>query len=143
MLKKTHKAIIKLHIIAGMANPSPPIGPALGQHGVNILEFCKQFNQQTSDIDKDLPIPVIIKIYSDKSFNFVLKSPLTTALLKKYTNIKHGSNKPGQKPMGIIKQEHIKEIAKLKQLDMTGKNIESIMKSIIGTAKSMGLVIET
>lgn len=141
-MKKSEKAIIKLQILPGMANPSPPIGPAIGQHGVNIMDFCKQFNNKTRDLDKTISIPVVIKIYSDKSFSLLLKSPVTTALLKKLSNIKKGSDKPGKITVGYIKKEHIEEIAKIKKLDMTGKTLQDIMESIIGTAKSIGLVVK-
>lgn len=141
-MAKKIQSYIKLQVAAGTANPSPPIGPALGQKGVNIMEFCKLFNSRTEKIEKGLPIPVIITVYSDRSFTFITKTPPASILLKKAAKIKSGSKKPKIEEIGKITKSQIKEIAKTKQNDMTGSNINSIIRSIEGTAKSMGLVIE-
>lgn len=141
-MAKKIQSYIKLQVSAGMANPSPPIGPALGQKGVNIMEFCKLFNAKTEKIEKGLPIPVIITVYSDRSFTFITKTPPASILLKKAAKIKSGSKKPKIEKIGKITKSQIEEIAKTKKNDMTGSNINSIIRSIEGTAKSMGLVIE-
>ncbi|MFT8229791.1 MAG: 50S ribosomal protein L11 [Enterobacterales bacterium] len=140
MVKKIH-SYIKLQILAGMANPSPPIGPALGQKGVNIISFCKAFNDYTKHLEKNLPIPVIISVYSDKSFTFVTKTPPASFLLKKYSGIKIGSSKPNKDKVGKITKKQILDIVKIKISDMTGINEESMYKSIVGTANSMGLIV--
>ncbi|CAL4318035.1 50S ribosomal protein L11 [Buchnera aphidicola] len=141
-MSKKIQAYIKLQIPAGMANPSPPIGPALGQKGVNIMEFCKLFNKQTNTLEKGIPIPVVITVYSDRSFTFITKTTPASSLLKKFANIKSGSSKAKTEIVGSIKKIQIEEIAKIKSIDMTGSNIEKNKKSIQGTAKSMGLKIE-
>ncbi|CAL4318001.1 50S ribosomal protein L11 [Buchnera aphidicola] len=141
-MAKKIQSYIKLQIQSGLANPSPPIGPALGQKGVNIMEFCKIFNQKTKDLEKGMPIPVIITVYTDKSFTFITKTPPASFLLKKYSNIKKGSSKPNTEKVGIIKNHHIEEIARIKLTDMTGSNIKKIKNCIKGTAKSMGITIE-
>ncbi|QJC29170.1 50S ribosomal protein L11 [Enterobacteriaceae endosymbiont of Plateumaris rustica] len=141
-MAKKIKTYVKLQVSAGNANPSPPIGPALGQHGVNIMEFCKLFNTQTNNLEKGIPIPVIITIYSDRSFSFITKTPPAAILIKKILGIKSGSSKPKLEKIGKITHDQIRQIAKLKSVDMTGINIESMMHSIEGTALSMGLIIE-
>ncbi|HMI77008.1 MAG TPA: 50S ribosomal protein L11 [Buchnera sp. (in: enterobacteria)] len=141
-MAKKIQSYIKLQIAAGNANPSPPIGPALGQKGVNIMEFCKLFNAKTKNIEKGLPIPVVITVYSDRSFTFITKTPPASILLKKYAGIKAGSSKPKTEKIGTITRQQIIEIASIKKTDMTGSNIEKIAKSIEGTAKSIGLIIE-
>lgn len=141
-MAKKIQSYIKLQVSAGTANPSPPIGPALGQKGVNIMEFCKLFNKKTENIEKGLPIPVIITVYSDRSFTFITKTPPASVLLKKLSGIKKGSSKTKSEQIGTINHSQIKEIAIIKNNDMTGSNIESMMRSIEGTAKSMGLIIE-
>ncbi|MCU4137165.1 50S ribosomal protein L11 [Buchnera aphidicola (Sitobion miscanthi)] len=141
-MAKKIQSYIKLQVSAGTANPSPPIGPALGQKGVNIMEFCKLFNKKTENIEKGLPIPVIITVYSDRSFTFITKTPPASVLLKKLSGIKKGSSKTKSEQIGTINRLQIQEIAKIKNNDMTGSNIESMMRSIEGTAKSMGLIIE-
>ncbi|WP_343182561.1 50S ribosomal protein L11 [Buchnera aphidicola] len=141
-MTKKIQSYIKLQISAGMANPSPPIGPALGQKGVNIMNFCKEFNQKTSSFEKGIPIPVIITVYTDRSFTFITKTPPASFLLKKYSKIEKGSSTTKKNIVGKISQLQITEIAKIKAEDMTGSNIEKIKKSIQGTAKSMGLEIE-
>lgn len=142
MATKKIKSYIKLQISAGAANPSPPIGPALGQQGVNIIEFCKAFNETTAQLEAGLPIPVIITVYSDRSFSFVTKTPPASILLKKAANIQSGSKKPNIINIGKISRTQIYEIAKIKAVDMTGADIESISRSIIGTARSIGLEVE-
>lgn len=141
-MSKKIKAIVKLQVAAGKANPSPPIGPALGQQGINIISFCKEFNDKTSNIEVGLPIPVVITIYSDRSFTFITKSPPASVLLKKAAGIKSGSAKPNTEKIGKVNNKQIIEIAKNKAKDMTGADINAIIRSIKGTAKSMGLVIE-
>lgn len=140
-MKKKVQSYIKLQISAGMANPSPPIGPALGQKGVNIMEFCKEFNTSTENVEKGLPVSVIISVYQDRSFSFVIKSPPASILLKKAAGIKSGSGKPNLISAGRISRTQIYDISKIKESDMTGANIESISRSIIGTARSMGLEV--
>ncbi|WP_343126568.1 50S ribosomal protein L11 [Buchnera aphidicola] len=140
MLKKIN-TYIKLQILSGMANPSPPVGPALGQKGINIMEFCKQFNLKTSKIEKGIPTPVIITVYSDKSFSFIIKTPPASVLLKKIANIKKGSQKPKKITVATITKKNIYEIAQQKITDMTGSNLEKIANSIEGTAKSMGIKV--
>lgn len=141
-MSKKIKAIVKLQVAAGKANPSPPIGPALGQQGINIISFCKEFNDKTSNIELGLPIPVVITIYADRSFTFVIKSPPASILLKKAAGVKSGSAKPNTEKVGKVSNKQIIEIAKNKANDMTGSDINAIIRSIKGTAKSMGLVIE-
>ncbi|QJC30055.1 50S ribosomal protein L11 [Enterobacteriaceae endosymbiont of Plateumaris sericea] len=141
-MAKKIKTYVKLQVSAGIANPSPPIGPALGQHGINIMDFCKKFNIQTSNLEKGMPIPVIITIYLDRSFSFITKTPPASFLIKKAIGIKSGSSKPKIEKIGKITHDQIRQIAKLKSVDMTGVNIEAMMLSIEGTALSMGLVIE-
>jgi len=141
MAKKV-QAYVKLQVAAGMANPSPPVGPALGQQGVNIMEFCKVFNARTESIEKGLPIPVVITVYSDRSFTFVTTTPPAAVLLKKVVGIKSGSGKPNKDKVGIVTSAQVREIAETKAADMTGASIDDMMRSIEGTARSMGLVVE-
>ncbi len=145
MAKKVHTQI-KLQIPAGKANPSPPVGPALGQHGVNIMEFCKQFNAKTAK-DGEMVIPVIITVYSDRSFTFQTKTPPASILLKKIAGLKvtkkpgAGSKEPNKTKVGSVTRAQIAEIAKMKMEDLTAKNLEGAMSIIEGTAKSMGLEV--
>lgn len=141
-MAKKIQSYVKLQVAAGMANPSPPVGPALGQQGVNIMEFCKAFNAKTEDIEKGLPIPVVITIYSDRSFNFFTKTTPAAVLLKKAAGIKLGSSTPNKNKIGKVTKSQIREISEIKAADMTGANIEAISRSIIGTARSMGIVVE-
>ncbi|EJL6419922.1 50S ribosomal protein L11 [Vibrio cholerae] len=141
MAKKV-EAYVKLQVAAGMANPSPPVGPALGQRGVNIMEFCKAFNARTESLEKGLPIPVVITVYSDRSFTFETKTPPASVLLKKAAGIKFGSARPNTAKVGTITDAQIQEIAATKAADMTGADIEAMKRSIAGTARSMGLVVE-
>ncbi|WP_119561159.1 50S ribosomal protein L11 [Vibrio cholerae] len=141
MAKKV-EAYVKLQVAAGMANPSPPVGPALGQRGVNIMEFCKAFNARTESLEKGIPIPVVITVYSDRSFTFETKTPPASVLLKKAAGIKSGSARPNTAKVGTITDAQIQEIAATKAADMTGADIEAMKRSIAGTARSMGLVVE-
>ncbi|TKB46523.1 50S ribosomal protein L11 [Ferrimonas sediminicola] len=141
MAKKV-QAYIKLQVAAGAANPSPPVGPALGQHGVNIMEFCKAFNARTDKIEKGLPIPVVITVYADRSFTFITKTPPASVLLKKAAGIKSGSGRPNTEKVGTVTDAQLQEIAETKAADMTGADIEAMKRSIAGTARSMGLVVE-
>ncbi|QJC30508.1 50S ribosomal protein L11 [Enterobacteriaceae endosymbiont of Neohaemonia nigricornis] len=140
-MAKKIKTYVKLQVPAGTANPSPPIGPALGQHGVNIMEFCKLFNAKTNNLEKGMPIPVIITIFIDKTFTFIIKTPPAAVLIKQIIGIKKGSDKTKINTIGQINSTQIRAIAKTKFIDMTGINIEAMMRSIEGTAKSMGLTI--
>lgn len=142
MIKKTIHSYIKLQIPAGSANPSPPIGPALGQKGLNIMEFCKKFNISTEKLEKGLLVSAVITVYNDRSFSFIVKTPPASVLLKKAVGIKSGSGKPNLVSVGKISRSKIYDISRIKQLDMTGSDIESISRSIIGTAYSMGLEVE-
>ncbi|MCH8539041.1 MAG: 50S ribosomal protein L11 [Alkalimonas sp.] len=141
MAKKV-TALIKLQVKAGMANPSPPVGPALGQHGVNIMEFCKGFNAKTDSIEKGMPIPVVITVYSDRSFTFETKTPPASFLLLKAAGLKSGSGQPNTKKVGKVTQAQIDEIVKLKEPDLTAADHEAAARTIAGTARSMGLVVE-
>ncbi|MFI3256016.1 MAG: 50S ribosomal protein L11 [Psittacicella sp.] len=141
MAKKV-QAYIKLQVAAGAANPSPPVGPALGQHGVNIMEFCKAFNAKTDKLEKGLPIPVVITVYADRSFTFITKTPPASVLLKKAAGIKSGSGVPNKTKVGKVTRAQLLEIAEQKREDMTGIDAEANANSIAGTARSMGLVVE-
>ena len=133
---------IKLQVKAGEANPSPPVGPALGQRGVNIMEFCKAFNAKTADVEKGLPLPVVITVYSDRSFTFITKTPPASILLKKIVGIKSGSSNPNTKKVGTVTLAQLEEIAKTKMEDLNAANLEAAVKTIAGSARSMGLNIE-
>ncbi len=133
---------IKLQVPAGKANPSPPIGPALGQRGLNIMEFCKAFNAATQGMEVGLPTPVVITAYSDKSFTFVLKTPPASVLLKKAVGIKSGSAKPNSNKVGKVTRAQLEEIAKTKTPDLTAADMEAAVRTIAGTARSMGLEVE-
>jgi large subunit ribosomal protein L11 len=141
MAKKV-EAYIKLQVAAGKANPSPPVGPALGQHGVNIMEFCKQFNAQTQDMEPGLPTPVVITVYSDRSFTFVTKTPPAAVLLKKAAGISSGSGTPNTKKVGTVSREQLEEIAKTKWPDLNAADIDAAVRTIAGSARSMGLEVE-
>ena len=132
---------IKLQIPAGQANPSPPVGPALGQHGVNIMEFCKAFNSKTQD-KQGLIVPVVITVYSDRSFTFITKSPPAAVLLKKAAGIEKGSGEPNREKVGKVNKEQVKEIAQTKMEDLNANDIEAAMLIIEGTARSMGITVE-
>jgi large subunit ribosomal protein L11 len=141
MAKKIN-AYVKLQVAAGKANPSPPVGPALGQHGVNIMEFCKAFNAQTQGMEVGLPIPVVISVYSDKSFTFIMKTPPAAVLLKKAAGIKSGSGKPNSVKVGSVTREQLEEIAKMKDPDLNSGSLDAAVRIIAGTARSMGLTTE-
>jgi large subunit ribosomal protein L11 len=130
---------IKLQVPAGAANPSPPIGPALGQRGVNIMEFCKAFNAATDSLEKSMPIPTIITVYSDRSFTFVTKTPPASFLIKKAANLKSGSKEPGKVSAGTIKRSQLAEIAQTKMADLNANDIDAATRIIEGSARSMGL----
>jgi large subunit ribosomal protein L11 len=132
---------IKLQVAAGAANPSPPIGPALGQRGVNIMEFCKTFNASTQDLEKGMPIPTIITVYADKSFTFVTKTPPASFLIKKAAGLKSGSKEPGKTSAGKIKRSQLAEIAQTKMPDLNANDIEAATKIIEGSARAMGLEV--
>ena len=140
MAKKV-SAIIKLQVAAGSANPSPPVGPALGQHGVNIMEFCKAFNAATQDLEKNAPIPTTITVYADRSFTFTFKSPPASYMIKKAVKLKSGSKEPGKVSAGSIKQSQVKEIAEAKMKDLNANDIDAAMKIIEGSCRSMGLEV--
>jgi len=133
---------IKLQVKAGAANPSPPIGPALGQRGVNIMGFCKEFNAQTASLEKGIPIPVVITVYSDKSFTFVTKTPPVTFYLKKAANLNKGSTTPGRGTVGSVSMEQIREIAAIKIKDSNSNDVEAVARQIAGSARSMGLAVK-
>ena len=141
-MAKKIDAYIKLQVKAQSANPSPPVGPALGQHGVNIMEFCKAFNAQTQDIEKDLPVPVVITVYSDKSFTFVTKTTPAAILLKKAAGVKSGSGRPNTEKVGTVTRAQLEEIAKTKDADLTAADMDAAVRTIAGTARSMGLNVE-
>jgi large subunit ribosomal protein L11 len=141
-MAKKITAYIKLQVKAGEANPSPPVGPALGQRGVNIMEFCKAFNAKTQDVEKGLPLPVVITVYSDRSFTFITKTPPASILLKKATGVKSGSSNPNTKKVGTVTLAQLEEIAKTKMEDLNAANLEAAVKTIAGSARSMGLNVE-
>jgi len=141
-MAKKIQAYIKLQVKAGEANPSPPVGPALGQHGVNIMEFCKTFNARTQELEKGLPTPVVITVYSDRSFTFVTKTPPASILLKKAAGISSGSATPNTSKVGKVSREQLEEIAKTKMPDLTAASLDAAVRSIAGSARSMGLQVE-
>lgn len=141
-MAKKIDAYIKLQVPAGAANPSPPVGPALGQRGLNIMEFCKAFNAQTQKMEQGMPIPVVITAYSDKSFTFVTKTPPASVLLKKAAGIKSGSSTPHTNKVGKISRAQLEEIAKTKMADLNANDLDAAVKIIAGSARSMGLETE-
>jgi large subunit ribosomal protein L11 len=141
-MAKKITAYIKLQVKAGEAKPSPPVGPALGQHGVNIMEFCKTFNARTQDVEAGLPLPVVITVYSDKSFTFITKTPPASVLLKKAAGIKSGSKTPNKVKVGTITRAQLEDIAKTKMEDLNAANMEAALRIIAGSARSMGLSVE-
>lgn len=141
MAKKV-EAYIKLQIPAGKANPSPPVGPALGQRGVNIMEFCKAFNAATQNMEQGLPTPVVITVYADRSFTFVTKTPPASVLLKKAAGIQSGSGTPNTKKVATLPRAKLEEIAKTKEPDLTAADLDAAVRSIAGTARSMGIEVE-
>jgi large subunit ribosomal protein L11 len=141
MAKKV-ESYIKLQVPAGAANPSPPVGPALGQHGVNIMEFCKAFNAATQSMEQGMPIPVVITVYNDRSFTFVTKTPPASILLKKALGLKKGSGEPNTKKIGKVTREQLEEIAKMKEPDLTAADLDAAVRTIAGSARSMGIETE-
>ncbi len=141
MAKKV-TAYIKLQVAAGAANPSPPVGPALGQHGVNIMEFCKAFNASTGSLEKGAPVPVVITVYGDRSFTFETKTPPAAYLLKKAAGIKSGSGRPNTEKVGTVTRAQLEEIVTAKAADLTGASLEANVNSIAGSARAMGLNVE-
>jgi len=141
-MAKKISAYIKLQVPAGKANPSPPVGPALGQRGVNIMEFCKAFNAATQSIEPGLPIPVVITVYSDRSFTFVTKTPPAAVLLKKAAGITSGSGTPNTKKVGTVTRTQLEEIARAKEPDLTAADLDAAVRTIAGSARSMGLEVE-
>lgn len=141
MAKKIN-AYIRLQVKAGEANPSPPVGPALGQHGVNIMEFCKAFNAKTQNVEKGLPIPVVITVYADRSFTFITKTPPASILLKKTLGIPKGSSVPNKDKVGKATRAQLEEIAKIKEPDLTAADLDAAVRTIAGTARSMGIDVE-
>lgn len=141
-MAKKIQAYVKLQIKAGKANPSPPVGPALGQHGVNIMEFCKQFNAQTQSIEAGLPTPVVITIYSDRSFTFILKTAPASVLIKKAIGIESGSKTPHTHKVGKISRKQLEDIAKVKMPDLTAADLDAAVRTIAGSARSMGVDAE-
>jgi large subunit ribosomal protein L11 len=141
MAKKV-QAYIKLQVKAGQANPSPPVGPALGQHGVNIMEFCKAFNAATQGMELGMPTPVVITVYSDRSFTFITKTPPASILLMKAAGIKGGSGVPNKNKVGKVTRAQVEEIAKLKMPDLTAANMDAAMRTIAGSARSAGIEVE-
>ena len=133
---------IKLQVPAGKANPSPPIGPALGQRGLNIMEFCKAFNAQTQSLEPGLPIPVVITAYADKSFTFIMKTPPAAVLIKKASGIQKGSARPNADKVGTLTREQAEEIAKTKMPDLTAADLDAAVRTIAGSARSMGITVE-
>ena len=141
MAKKVN-GYVKLQVPAGQANPSPPIGPALGQQGVNIMEFCKQFNAQTQQVEKGLPIPVVITVYSDRSFTFIMKTPPASVLIRKAIGIEKGSGTPNTSTVAKITRKQLEDIAKTKTPDLTAADLEAAVRTIAGSARSMGVEVE-
>ncbi|EQD74443.1 Ribosomal protein L11, bacterial-type [mine drainage metagenome] len=142
-MAKKIQTTIKLQVAAGAANPSPPVGPALGQHGVNIMEFCKAFNAETQHLEKGLPIPVLITVYTDRSFSFVTKTPPASVLIRKSLGLEKGSGTPNTAKVGRLTRAQLEEIARVKQPDLTAAGLEAAMRSIAGTARSMGVDVES
>ena len=141
MAKKV-QAYIKLQVKAGQANPSPPVGPALGQHGLNIMEFCKAFNAHTQNLEPGLPIPVVITAYSDRSFTFITKTPPASVLLRKAAGVDKGSKVPTRDKVGKVTREQVEEIARVKQPDLSAADLEAAVRTIAGSARSMGIEVE-
>ncbi len=141
-MAKKIEAYIKLQVAAGQANPSPPVGPALGQHGVNIMEFCKAFNAQTQSMEQGMPIPVVITVYSDRSFTFITKTPPASILLKKAAGLKSGSARPNTDKVGKVTRAQLEEIATVKMPDITAADMDAAVRTIAGSARSMGIETE-
>ena len=133
---------VKLQVPAGQANPSPPVGPALGQHGLNIMEFCKAFNAQTQNLEQGMPIPVVITVYSDKSFTFITKTPPAAFLLRKAAGVAKGSGTPNTDKVGTVSRSQLEDIVKTKEPDLTAADLDAAVRTIAGTARSMGIDVE-
>ena len=142
MAKKTVKAVVKLQVPAGKATPAPPVGPALGPHGVQAAQFCQQFNERTRKQEEGVLIPVVITIYTDKSFTFVTKTPPAAVLIKKALGLEKGSGEPNKTKVGVLTRDKLRAIAEQKMPDLTAKDVEAAMKIIAGTARSMGVTVE-
>ena len=141
-MAKKEMAYVKLQVPAGQANPSPPVGPALGQHGVNIMDFCKAFNAQTQSLEPGLPIPVVITVYADRTYSFVTKTPPASVLLRKAAGIPKGSGTPNTEKMGTVTLSQLEEIAKLKDPDLTAATLDAAVRTIAGSARSAGIEVE-
>jgi len=141
-MAKKIQAYVKLQVAAGAASPSPPVGPALGQHGVNIMEFCKAFNAQTQSLEKGLPIPVIITVYSDRSFTFIMKTPPASVLIRKVLGIPKGSSVPNRDKVGKATRAQLEQVAKMKEPDLTAADLDAAVRTIAGSARSMGVDVE-
>ena len=141
-MAKKIEAYIKLQVKAQEANPSPPVGPALGQHGVNIMEFCKAFNAQTQSLEKGMPVPVVITVYSDRSFTFITKTPPAAVLLKKVAGIASGSGRPNTEKVGKVSRAQLEEVANIKMPDLTAADMDAAVRTVAGTARSMGIDVE-
>jgi len=141
-MAKKISAYIKLQVKAGQANPSPPVGPALGQHGVNIMEFCKAFNAKTQELEQGMPIPVVITVYADRSFTFVTKTPPASILLKKAAGLAKGSSTPNSVKVGTVTREQLEQIATTKMPDLTAADMDAAVRTIAGSARAMGLNVE-
>ncbi len=141
-MAKKIEAYVKLQVPAGDANPSPPVGPALGQHGVNIMDFCKEFNAQTQNLEKGMPVPVVIDIYNDRSFTFITKTPPASVLLKKAAKLDKGSGHPNTEKVGKVNRAQLEKIAKAKMPDITAADMDAAVRTIAGSARSMGLEVE-
>jgi large subunit ribosomal protein L11 len=139
---KKINAYIKLQVKAGEATPSPPVGPALGQHGVNIMEFCKAFNARTQELEKGMPIPVVITVYSDRSFTFITKTPPASILLKKVMGLQKGSPNPNTNKIGVVTREQLEQVATAKMPDLTAADMDAAVRTIAGSARAMGLDVE-
>ena len=141
-MAKQIDAYIKLQVPAGQANPSPPVGPALGQHGLNIMDFCKAFNAETQSMEQGLPVPVVITVYADKTFTFITKTPPAAVLLKKAAKIEKGSSTPNTKKVAKVSREQLEEIVRMKTPDLTASDMEAAVRTIAGTARSSGIEVE-
>lgn len=141
-MAKKITSYIKLQVPAGQANPSPPVGPALGQHGVNIMEFCKAFNASTQSVEAGLPLPVVITVYSDRSFTYITKTPPASILLLKAAGLKKGSGRPNTEKVGTVSRAQLEDIAKQKEPDLTAADLDAAVRTIAGSARSMGLNVE-
>ena len=141
-MAKQIDAYIKLQVPAGQANPSPPVGPALGQHGLNIMDFCKAFNAETQSMEQGLPIPVVITVYTDKTFTFLTKTPPASVLLKKAAKIEKGSSTPNTNKVAKVSREQLEEIVRMKTPDLTASDMEAAVRTIAGTARSSGIEVE-